>query len=101
MADIIDIASGEVGTKESAGNRTKYGQYTGANGAAWCHSFVSWCSNKAGVGTDIVPKTASTDAGMNWFKKKNGLKQKGNIHHSVTIWCISKPGVLMLASWRR
>lgn len=77
MADIIDIASGEVGTKESAGNRTKYGQYTGANGAAWCHSFVSWCANKAGVGTDIVPKTASTDAGMNWFKKKKRFKAKG------------------------
>ena len=29
--DLIDVASKEVGYREGAGNRTKYGVYTGAN----------------------------------------------------------------------
>lgn len=78
MTDIIDVAAKEVGYKEGAGNRTKFGEYTGTNGSAWCHSFVSWCAKEAGVGTDVVPKTASTDTGMDWFKKKNRFKLKGN-----------------------
>lgn len=77
MSDLVDIASKEVGYKEGAGNSTKYGQYTGANGAAWCQSFVSWCAHEASVGTDIVPKTASTDAGMAFFKNKKRFKAKG------------------------
>lgn len=78
MADLVDIALKEVGYKESGNNRTKFGEYTGANGAAWCHSFVSWCAKEAGLGTDIVPKTASTDTGMNWYKKKDRFRIKGS-----------------------
>lgn len=76
--DIVEVAAKEVGYKEGAGNRTKFGEYTGANGAAWCHSFVSWCAKEAGVGTDVVPKTASTDTGMAWFQKKKRFKLKGS-----------------------
>ena len=78
MADLVDIALKEVGYKESGNNRTKFGEYTGTNGAAWCHSFVSWCAKEAGIGTDIIPKTASTDTGMNWYKKKDRFRLKGN-----------------------
>lgn len=78
MSDLIDVAAKEVGFKEAAGNRTKYGEYTGTNGAAWCHSFISWCARQAGIGTDIVPKTASTDAGMSWYKQKKRFKLKGS-----------------------
>lgn len=76
--DLIDVASKEIGYREGAGNRTKYGVYTGANGAAWCHSFVSWCAKQAGVGTNIVPKTASTSGGMTWFKNKKRFGVKGS-----------------------
>lgn len=78
MSDLIDIAAKEVGFKEASGNRTKYGEYTGTNGAAWCHSFVSWCAKQAGIDTNIVPKTASTDVGMSWYKQKNRFKAKGS-----------------------
>ena len=64
MADIIDIASKEVGYKAYGGNKTKYSAWYGMNGAAWCHMFASWCAYKAGVSTSIAPKTASTDTGM-------------------------------------
>lgn len=75
--DIVDVAIGEIGYKEQGNNRTKYGAWYGMNGAAWCHMFVSWCAYKAGVSTSIVPKTASTSAGMAWFKKNGLFRYKG------------------------
>lgn len=77
MKDIVDVAISEIGYREQGNNRTKYGEYTGANGAAWCHSFVSWCAHEAGVSTSVVPKTASTTYGMQWFKKRGQFKYKG------------------------
>ena len=77
MSDLIDIASKEIGYKEQGNNNTKYGKYTGTNGMAWCHAFVSWCAHQAGIGTSIVPKTASTTVGMAWFKSKGRFKYKG------------------------
>ncbi|MCI8409095.1 MAG: CHAP domain-containing protein [Lachnospiraceae bacterium] len=75
--DIVDVAIGEIGYKEQGDNRTKYGAWYGMNGAAWCHMFVSWCANQAGVSTSVVPKTASTSSGMAWFKNKGLFKYKG------------------------
>ena len=75
--DIVDVAIAEIGYSETGNNSTKYGKWYGMNGAAWCHMFVSWCANQAGVKTSIVPKTASCSSGMNWFKKKNLFKYKG------------------------
>ncbi len=34
--------------------------------------FVSWCANKAGISTSIIPKFASCDVGMNWFRNTAG-----------------------------
>ena len=75
--DIVDVAIAEIGYSETGNNSTKYGKWYGMNGAAWCHMFVSWCANQAGVKTSIVPKTASCSSGMSWFKKKNLFKYKG------------------------
>ena len=77
MKDIVNVAIGEIGYREQGSNKTKYGVYTGANGAAWCHSFVSWCAHEAGVSTSIVPKTASVAYGMQWYQKKGQFKYKG------------------------
>lgn len=76
--DIIDIAIKEIGYQEQGTNRTKYGAWYGMNGAAWCHMFVSWCANQAGISSSIVPKTASTTTGMDWFKQKGKFKYKGS-----------------------
>lgn len=47
---IIDVAAGEVGTKESpaGSNKTKYGEWFGLNGEKWCAIFVSWVYYRAG-----------------------------------------------------
>ena len=69
-ADIVAVAKTQIGyhegslegTTNSSNNYTKYnvwnGKIEGGYRYAWCHAFVSWCANQAGIGTDIVPKTA-------------------------------------------
>lgn len=44
---IIDIALKEVGYIEKSNNVTKYGQWFGLNGTAWCGIFVSWVYDQA------------------------------------------------------
>lgn len=78
MPDIVDVAVKEIGYKEKGENRTKYGEWYGMNGAKWCHMFVSWCANQAGMSPSVIPKTASTDQGMAWFKKKKRFGWKGS-----------------------
>lgn len=82
MSDIIDFAIKDLGYTEAyenghPTNRTKYGSWLGTNGLPWCHAAASYWAWKAGVGTSIVPRTASTDAGMKWFKNKGRFHLKG------------------------
>lgn len=74
--DIIDVAIGEIGYKESGTNLTKYGKWFGMNGAAWCHMFVSWCAAQADE-KSAVAQTASCSNGLQWFKDKGKFKSKG------------------------
>ena len=69
---IIEVAKKEVGTIEGPkDNETKYGKWSGANFAPWCQSFVSWCAFTSGLDPKKYPKTASTVAAADWFKKNN------------------------------
>lgn len=76
-SDLISVAVRELGYRETGENRTKYGEWFGMNGAMWCHMFVSWCAERAGVLGDLVPRTASTDVGMQWFLSKGRFRYKG------------------------
>jgi hypothetical protein len=44
------LAESQIGTKEKpfGSNRTKYGEWYGFNGVAWCAIFVSWCLSHSG-----------------------------------------------------
>jgi surface antigen len=65
---IIEIAKKEVGTIEGPkDNETKYGAWIKVNFQPWCQSFVSWAACTAGVKS--FPKSASTVAAADWFKK--------------------------------
>lgn len=47
---IVDVAMKEIGYSETPknSNKTKFGEWFGLNGVAWCGIFVSWCFDKAG-----------------------------------------------------
>lgn len=64
-AKVVEIAKGEVGTKETPQNYVKYndwfwGDGKGGSSLPWCAAFVSWVGNQAGISTDIIPKDAYT-----------------------------------------
>lgn len=71
--DIVTVAQGEIGYKEGANNNSKYGAWYGLNYNPWCAMFISWCANKAGISTDIIPKFASCGVGYNFFKSKGRI----------------------------
>jgi hypothetical protein len=72
LQTIIEIAKKEVGTVEGPkDNETKYGKWTGMNFQPWCQSFVSWCAFTSGLDPKKYPKSASTVAASDWFKKNN------------------------------
>jgi len=69
---IIEVAKKEIGTIEGPkDNETKYGKWTGMNFQPWCQSFVSWCAFTSGLNPKKYPKSASTIAASDWFKKNN------------------------------
>ena len=68
---ILEIARGELGYKEGANNKTKYGAEYGLNYNPWCQMFIWWCANKAGIGIEIIPKTASCPTAYKWFKARS------------------------------
>lgn len=48
-ADMVAIASGEVGYVEGPNNDNKYGAYFGMNNQPWCAFFLLWCMAQLGV----------------------------------------------------
>lgn len=75
--DIVAVATSQLGYMEGdisgkiKGNNdcTKFGQWYGMNYVPWCAIFVSWCANQAAIPTSVIPKHASCDLGVEWFKK--------------------------------
>lgn len=62
--DFINIAIGEIGTKEEPANSNKV-KYNGHNGQFWCGWFVNWCAKKAKV---TIPNCIHTPSGVEAFK---------------------------------
>jgi len=74
MSKIVEIAKAEVGNKEvpANSNLTKYGEWFGLNGVAWCAIFVSYCYSKAGFpikGMGFTKGFAGCQTAYTYFKK--------------------------------
>ncbi len=78
LEDIIAIAETQLGymegtlegTVQKYNDCTKYGEWYGLNYNPWCAMFVSWCADQADISTNVIPKHASCDAGMQWFQSR-------------------------------
>jgi hypothetical protein len=87
VARIIEVAKAEVGTIEGPkDNETKYGKWTGANFLPWCQSFVSWSAFTSGLDPKKYPKSASTIAASDWFKKNKRWADARNDDPSAGDW---------------
>ena len=65
---LVDIAKRELGKGEDGNGVTEYGKWYGYPSGDWCAMFVSWCANKAGISTSIIPKHSACVSGANTFK---------------------------------
>lgn len=86
---ILEIARTQLGYKEGPNNDTKYGDWYGLPNNPWCQMFISWCADQAGIGTDIIPRTASCPTALEWFMKRDG--RIGDIP--------AQPGDLVFYEW--
>ncbi|HLU76161.1 MAG TPA: CHAP domain-containing protein [Nonomuraea sp.] len=74
---MIQVASAEVGYRETGNNDTKYNRWLGkisgyphgGFGYPWCHSFLSWCLEKSG-NAGAGPRTAGCAVGVAWFRAR-------------------------------
>ena len=89
--DIVEIAKTQIGYLEGSlegtvkgnNNYTKYNVWNGrisgygsdGYGYPWCHTFVSWCANQAGIGTGVIPRTAGTGTGRSFFVRQGTYQQ--------------------------
>ncbi|MDD4213059.1 MAG: CHAP domain-containing protein [Bacilli bacterium] len=69
ISRIIAAGLGEEGYVEGLNDKNKYGEWFEYPNVAWCAIFVSWCSNQAGIGIDVIPKYSSVSYGMIWFQE--------------------------------
>ncbi len=90
-AAFVEIAAGEVGYKESKKDMTKYGEWFGTNGVAWCAIFVCWCASKAGA--PIPTNYAAVSQMADYFKNKG-------LYKSVASGYTPQPGDLMIQGTR-
>ena len=69
-SDIVRIASGEIGVKESpsGSNRVKYAKWYGMNGQPWCAMYVSWVFAQAGLLNAVGGKFAYCPYWVNYAK---------------------------------
>ena len=77
MSEFVRIALGQEDTKETGDNMTKYGEWYGYNGVAWCAIFVSWCANQAGISSYIFEPTASAEALRQQYVKNGTYYDSG------------------------
>ena len=87
MSKIVEVATKEIGTKESPknSNKTKYGKWFGYDGVPWCAMFVSWCYAMAGEPLPAIgfkKGFAGCQTGYAFFKKNKWITtnpQSGDI----------------------
>lgn len=84
ISKLVNYERSQVGTSENGNNNIVYntwyyGRSVRGNGYAWCQAFQSYCMNKCGISTNIVPKGNNCTNVMNWFKNK-GLWQWSKYH---------------------
>jgi surface antigen len=66
---VLTVAASQIGTREDAQGRQKYGAAYGMDGVAWCAEFQWWTFREAGA-SPLIPKTAYTPTMASWYQQK-------------------------------
>lgn len=86
LNDFLDVARSQIGVREGRdsdgnwNNRVKYTAWYADlvkdnqfRTAAWCEIFVSWCADQVGLLNTVIPRSAYTPAGLQWYTSR-GLR---------------------------
>lgn len=74
--EIAKFALSQVGTSDSHGdndvvyNTWFYGHRVSGTGYAWCQAFVSYCANQVGALNTAIPKTASCQDAVSYYRNR-------------------------------
>lgn len=81
--DIVDVARSQLG---NIGGQPYWSWYGFDNRVEWCACFASWCANECGyIEAGLMPKTASCQVGVNWFKERGEWQDRDYIPKSGDI----------------
>lgn len=95
---IVDVAMAEEGTIEQPKgsnfvkyNNWYYGRQVSGSAYPWCAVFISWCAHQAGVSNNVLPKTASVDTFISFFRNNNNFHPRGDGYkpQAGDIMCLS------------
>lgn len=96
---VVEIAKSQVGVKEKPYNNVKYNTWfygrevrdpnSKSTAHAWCVVFISWCADRAGVPTTVVPKTAGV-----WYIM--GFYRERGLYHARKDGYIPSPGDVII-----
>lgn len=96
---VVEIAKSQVGVKEKPHNNVKYNTWfygrevrdpnSKSTAHAWCVVFISWCADRAGVPTTVVPKTAGV-----WYIM--GFYRELGLYHARRDGYIPNPGDVII-----
>lgn len=81
--EIVNYAQSQIGVGDYKGNNNVvyntwyWGRTINGSGYAWCQAFVSYCANQVGILNSLIPKTASCETAVNWYKNKNRFQYRG------------------------
>ncbi|GAB4063930.1 hypothetical protein GCM10028777_08760 [Angustibacter speluncae] len=77
--EVARLARSQVGIREGAGNRTKYGRWYGLDGNAWCAMFVSWVYARSG---HPLPNLQGPKGFAGVRAGAEALRRAGNLHRT-------------------
>lgn len=87
----LSVAASQIGYREGAGNRNKYGAWAGNDGVAWCVYFVCWCAAQS---------SAPIPTGYGFVGDMSSYFQSRGQFRSASSGYIPKPGDLMIQGTR-
>lgn len=64
----LAVAASQVGYREGSNNNNAYGAWYPLNFQPYCAIFQTWVARTAGVDAGVIPRHASTNAGLAWFR---------------------------------
>jgi hypothetical protein len=106
-SQVLAVARAQIGYREHGDNLTKYGEWYGSNGVAWCNIFVCWVFAHGGAPHGI-PRDAYTPATANWYKARRRWSTRprvgaqgyvygvdaGRIHHTFLVEAVHLDGTI-------